>query len=438
MLTALTRWTKSVRRKPARQGTRRQLSLLRLEDRAVPAIVGVLGSGPGINAAVTIFDQTGATIQINGANSFNPYPGFFGGVNVALGDVTGDGINDVVTGAGQGGGAHVQVFDGGGLMGGITTPLYSLTPVYGTLALPFTGGVFVAAGDLDGDGHADVITGPGVGGGPHIKGFNVFVDGNNAINNSMVEFNAYPFLGPTLVPYTFGVRVGAADFGGDNGGVAGSKTLGDAEIVTAPGPGGGPHVTYWDYDFERFDPDNYGQQVFDTTNFPDAGFAPTARGGFFVSGGYYTNNKDEDGFIYADILISADVGPLPNQQGGPHMLTFRLDGFFSADQRSDAQYIPAGRAPGINEVTGLPEVVSPNVPLQTRFNYSLTFGGGSRVAGMVDINGDNIDELLVGPGAGLDGGGTPSPYVVSGINGSLLFNLLTPFGSGFTGGINVG
>jgi hypothetical protein len=436
MLPGLSRWIRSAsRRTPARRINRTLLSMVRLEERAVPAIVGVMGTGTGVNTAVTIFDETGATILINGATSFNPYPGFTGGVNVSLGDVNGDGTNDVITGAGPGGGSHVQVFDGAGLMGGITTPLYSLTPVYGPT---FTGGVFVAAGDLNGDQHADIVCGPGAGGGPHVIGFDVFTDGNNAINNSMVEFNAYAFIGPTGVQYTFGVRVGVGDFGGDNGGVPGSKTLGDAEIVTAPGPGGGPHVTYWDYDFQRFDPDNYGQQVFDTNNFPDGGFSPDARGGFFVSSGYYTNNLDEDGFIYADITISADVGPLPNQQGGPHMLTYRLDGFFSPDQRSDARYIPAGRAPGINEVTGLPEVVQPNVPLQTRFNYAQTFGGGSRIAGVVDLNNDNIDELLVGPGVGLVGGGAPQPYVLSGIDGSLLFDLPNPFGANFTNGINVG
>jgi len=43
--------------------------------------------------------------------SFFAYPGFTGGVRVAAGDLTGDGLADIVTGVGPGAGPHVKVFD---------------------------------------------------------------------------------------------------------------------------------------------------------------------------------------------------------------------------------------------------------------------------------------------------------------------------------------
>lgn len=45
--------------------------------------------------------------------SFTPYDvSFRGGVRVELGDVTGDGVPDLVTGAGPGGCTHIKVTDG--------------------------------------------------------------------------------------------------------------------------------------------------------------------------------------------------------------------------------------------------------------------------------------------------------------------------------------
>jgi hypothetical protein len=93
----------------------------------------------------------------------NVYPGFTGGVRVASGDVNGDGKDDIVTGAGPGGGPHVKVISGP------NKALLASFMAYGS----FSGGVFVAAGKFNNaDANADVMTGAGFGGSPHIKVFN--------------------------------------------------------------------------------------------------------------------------------------------------------------------------------------------------------------------------------------------------------------------------
>src|SRR5262249_59645576 len=92
--------------------------------------------------------------------SFFAYaPTFSGGVSVAAADVDGDGKADIITGAGIGGGPHVRVFsgaDGHELMG------------FFAYSLAFTGGVIVAAGGINGHGHSDIVTSTGKGGGPHV------------------------------------------------------------------------------------------------------------------------------------------------------------------------------------------------------------------------------------------------------------------------------
>ena len=83
-------------------------------------------------------------------------------MTVAAGDVNGDGRADIITGAGPGGGPHVRVFSG--------VDLSELASFY-RLRPDFAGGVSVAAGDINGDGLADIITGAGPGGGPHVRVF---------------------------------------------------------------------------------------------------------------------------------------------------------------------------------------------------------------------------------------------------------------------------
>ena len=88
------------------------------------------------------------------------HPAFLGGVAVAGGDVSGDGLADIITGAGPGGGPHVRVFSGAD--GSELAGFFAYDPA-------FLGGVTVAAADVNGDTRTDIVTGAGPGGGPHLR-----------------------------------------------------------------------------------------------------------------------------------------------------------------------------------------------------------------------------------------------------------------------------
>ena len=231
-------------------------------------------------------------------------------------------------------------------------------------AVVFTGGVFVASGRIDGTPGAEIITGPGAGGGaggPHVKIF---------------QSNGTP-LGPGFMAYTPSfagdVRVAACDFTGD----------GHDEIVTSPGPGGGPHVRV-------FQVDAAGQLLGELTGF--FAYDPGFTGGVWVACG------DLDGDTVPEIITGADAG------GGPHVRVF------------------SGIAlPALVELAGF-------------FAYDPAFTGGVRVA-VGDVDGDGMADIITGPGAG----GGPHVRVFSGIALPALVELAGFFAydPAFTGGVFV-
>jgi hypothetical protein len=254
-------------------------------------------------------------------------PSFRGGVRVATGDVNGDGIPDLITAAGPSGGPHVQVFNGA-----IAQPL--LGPVTSFFAYDprFTGGVWVAAGDVNGDGKADIITGADAGGGPHVRVF------DGATGNVLMSFFAY------AANFTGGVRVAAGDINGD----------GKADIITAPGLGGGPHVRVFSGADGKVLRDYFA-------------YAPSFTGGVFVSA------ADVNGDGLADIATGAGQG------GGP-LITLR-DGATNALMHQFFAFPPGTPLSG-GITTG-----------------EALWSSGVRVA-LADSDGDGIVEIFAAPGQG--------------------------------------
>jgi hypothetical protein len=272
----------------------------------------VTGAGGGGGPLVRVFNGGGGPLGIN----FFPYnPAFTGGVRVAACDVNNDGVADIITAPGPGGGPHVRVFNGATLA--VISEFFAYAPA-------FAGGVFVACGNVDGVAGAEVITGPGPGGGPHVLVWHVF-PGALALVHS---FFAYP------AGFAGGVRVGACpDMNAD----------GRAEIVTAPGPGGGPHVRILS-----------GLNLASIRElFP---YAPGFLGGLYVACG----NVAGDGV--PELVVGPDAG------GGPHVRV-------------------------LNAATG--------AAVAEIFAYPLSFTGGVRVA-VGNLNAAGLAEVITaaGPGAG--------------------------------------
>ena len=111
------------------------------------------GGGPNGTATV-LFNQDGA---FGPGTILNFFPGQTVTVRTAVGDVNGDLVPDFVGGTGVGATTRVAVIDGKG-----AGTLFSFQPFEDG----FTGGVFVAVADVNGDGKADLVVTPDQGGGP--------------------------------------------------------------------------------------------------------------------------------------------------------------------------------------------------------------------------------------------------------------------------------
>jgi hypothetical protein len=278
----------------------------------------VIGAGIGDPPVVKIYDTSG-----NLLSQFNAYESTFtGGVNVAVGDINGDGKPEIITGPGAGGAPLVEAFD---------PSTGRRMAAFFAYEASFRGGVYVAAGNVNGAGPDEIVTGVGVGGGPVVGVF----------NNRGIRLNGFFADEPA---FRGGVTVAVADTNGDN----------VPDIVTGTGPGGGPVVRVFGF---------AGNQL---ASF--FAFDPTNRDGVTVAAG------DTDGRVPAEIYATPSAnstGALPVVRiyngsgrriggdvfpytfpGATNVLNMAV-GDVDADTIGDLAIVPGDMIPALN---GVPQV----------------------------------------------------------------------------------
>jgi hypothetical protein len=182
-----------------------------------------VGGAPG---RVHVYRPDGTEVA-----DFQPYgAGYTGGVSVAVGDVNDAGVYDLVT-ATTDGIPDVRVYDGNAFDQGTFDPNNPNTSLLVPRWLPygnFNVGANVAVGDIEGNGFADIVTGPTMGNpNVHVYRGQDIADGTfNPVGSSLIA-NWFPY----ALNFNVGANVAVGDVNHD----------GFADIVTGATQGN-PHV----------------------------------------------------------------------------------------------------------------------------------------------------------------------------------------------------
>lgn len=318
-------------------------------------------------------------LNTSGDELFNvtPFEGFTGGVRVATGDFNADGTPDLAVGTGPGRATRVVVLDGK-----TKAELFSVDP----FEAAFTGGVYIALGDTNADGFADLVVTPDQGGGPRVRVF----DGKTKLQIT-------DFLGIEDKNFRGGARAALADVDGD----------GKSDLVVAAGFGGGPRVAVFKGATlgVTLEPGALPPKLFgDILVFEDS-----LRNGVFIAAG------DVNGDGLADIIAGGGPG------GGPRV------------RIADGKTLLAG---GVGKLDVFVET-NPSVQLGNFFAGDVSKRGGIRVT-VKDLNGDARGDIVTG--AGSEAGSRVIAYSGAAIPAQGTPPELDAFDAftGFTGGVFVG
>ena len=183
-----------------------------LDGRAEFVVTPDQGGGPRVSVFTRNPDGT-TTVRANFLGIDDD--SFRGGARAAVGDVNGDGVADLAVSAGFLGGPRTALFDGKTIVATPTRLINDFLAFPGADANTLRNGVFVAAGDVNGDGFAELIFGGGPGGAPR-----VFILSGALVSAGNVSGAQAAPVGNFFVANNSsdrgGVRVAAADLDGDN------------------------------------------------------------------------------------------------------------------------------------------------------------------------------------------------------------------------------
>ena len=238
-----------------------------------PTTIGAKEFGAGAvvgSGQVTLFNQDGSPRY-----TLTPFAGFTGGIRTTAADFNGDGVADLVAATGPGRSTSLRIFDGK-----TQSELFTMDPFEAS----FKGGIYVATGDLTGDGTPDFAISPDEGGGPRVRVF-----------NGKTFTQIADIFGIDDPNFRGGARAALSDLSGD----------GKADLLVAAGFGGGPRLALYN-----------GATLTSTGGPKFVGdffvFEQSLRNGVFLSAG------DVNGDGFADVMVGGGPG------GGPRV--FGLSG----------------------------------------------------------------------------------------------------------------